>query len=87
MQPFYTYPQQYSPYQPYQMPYNQRQGQGQGNYQYQSQQPTNAPFTSFSGNPTPVVAYVNGVEGAKGYVLFPNQTAILFDSDDKAPPK
>lgn len=83
MQPFYTYPQQYSPYQPYQMPYNQRQGQGQGNYQYQSQQPTNAPFTSFSGNPTPVVAYVNGIEGAKGYVLFPNQTAILFDSDDK----
>ena len=83
MQPFYTYPQQYSTYQPYQTPYNPRQQQTQPSYQYQPQQPFTPPMSASNGNPQPIVAYVNGIEGAKGYVLFPNQTAVLFDSDDK----
>lgn len=40
-------------------------------------------MSASNGSPQPIVAYVNGIEGAKGYVLFPNQTAVLFDSDDK----
>lgn len=83
MQPFYTYPQQYSTYQPYQTPYNPRQQQTQPSYQYQPQQPFTPPMSASNGSPQPIVAYVNGIEGAKGYVLFPNQTAVLFDSDDK----
>lgn len=82
MQPFYTYP-QYNTYQPYQMPYNQRQGQGQGNYQYQPQQSFMTPMSASNSTPQTVVAYVNGIEGAKGYILYPNQMAILFDSDNK----
>ena len=83
MQPFYTYPQQYNTYQPYQTPYNPRQQQAQPSYQYLPQQPFTSPMSASNGNPQPIVAYVNGIEGAKGYVLFPNQTAVLFDSDDK----
>lgn len=83
MQPFYTYQPQYTSYQPYQMPYNQRQSQGQANYQYQTQQPPTMPYNSFNSTTPPIVAYVNGIEGAKGYVLYPNQMAILFDSDNK----
>lgn len=82
MQPFYTYP-QYNTYQPYQMPYNQRQGQGQGNHQYQPQQSFMPQMSASNSTPQTVVAYVNGIEGAKGYILYPNQMAILFDSDNK----
>lgn len=80
MQPYYN---GYQSYQPYQMPYNQRQPQGYPNYQYQPQAPTTAPMTAPNTATQHIVAYVNGIEGAKGYILFPNQTAILFDSDDK----
>lgn len=86
MQPFYNYqPTNYQPttYQPYQTQFNARQSQGQANYQYPSQQPFSTQMTNFGGNPQPIVAYVNGVEGAKGYILYPNQMAILFDSDNK----
>lgn len=77
MQPYYT------GYQPYQTPYNQRQPQSYPSYQYQSQVPTTTPMMSSNNAPQPIVAYVNGIEGAKGYILYPNQTAILFDSDNR----
>lgn len=77
MQPYYT------GYQPYQMPYNQRQPQSYPSYQYQPQTPITSPMTAPNPTPQHLVAYVNGIEGAKGYILYPNQTAILFDSDDK----
>lgn len=91
MQPFYNYqPNTYqsntyqpTTYQPYQTQFNARQGQGQANYQYPNQTPFTMQMTNFGGNSQPIVAYVNGVEGAKGYILYPNQTAILFDSDNK----
>lgn len=31
---------------------------------------------------TNTYAYVNGIEGAKGYQLYPNQTVLLMDSDN-----
>ena len=43
---------------------------GQNNYVLPQQQQLQNTF-----------AYVNGVEGAKGYLLAPNTQAVLFDSD------
>lgn len=80
MQPYYN---NYSAYQPYQSHYNQRQAQNYPSYQYQPQMPPTSPMMSPNNAPQPIVAYVNGIEGAKGYILYPNQTAILFDSDNK----
>jgi hypothetical protein len=73
----------YNSYQPYQTPYTQRQVQGYPNYQYQPQMPTTNPMMSSNNAPQPIVAYVNGIEGAKGYILYPKQSAISFDSDNR----
>lgn len=83
MQPYYNYQPYGANAQPYQTPYIQRQPVGQGNLQLQPQQPITAPQGAPNGSPQTIVAYVNGIEGAKGYILYPNQTAILFDSDNK----
>ena len=70
----FTNAQMYQPmqsvYNPYPNSYQQAQMYTQA-YQQQSQAPSNNGIT-----------FVNGIEGAKGYMLPPNNTVILMDSDN-----
>lgn len=68
-QPQYMQPNQtmgYQPYQPYQSPYATR-------LQQMEQQ--------MNQSSVPQMAWVNGIEGAKAYVLPPNNKIMLMDSD------
>ena len=64
--------------------------QQQYNGQMQTQQqmsPQNAPQQAYYQNPNPNpipmgMAYVNGVEGAKAFILPPNSSVLLMDSDN-----
>lgn len=64
--------------------------QQQYNSQMQTQQqmnPQNAPQQACYQNPNPNpipmgMAYVNGVEGAKAFILSPNTSILLMDSDN-----
>ena len=78
----------YSPYGSY--GYNTYPQQQSFNGQMQPQQqmsPQNAPQQAYYQNPTPNpipmgMAYVNGTEGAKAFILPPNSSALLMDSDN-----
>lgn len=50
---------------------------------YSSPQAPQAPFAPMSAQPqgNGSYAYINGIEGAKAFMVMPNQKVILFDSD------
>ena len=78
----------YSPYGSF--GYGSYPQQQQYNGQMQTQQqmsPQNAPQQAYYQNPNPNpipmgMAYVNGVEGAKAFILSPNTSILLMDSDN-----
>ena len=71
-----------NPYNPYIQPMPNQpiypQGYNFGPYQ---QQPIPQPTPM---NNKPVFDFVNGIEGAKSYVVAPNRTAILMDTENAA---
>ena len=78
----------YSPYGSYGYnSYLQQQYGNQVQQQPTQMNPQNAPQQAYYQNATPSLtpmgmAYVNGVEGAKAFILPPNSSVLLMDSDN-----
>lgn len=70
----------YPYYQPQPSFYGSQQQNPQG--QFIPQTPQNAPTSLFYGSNTGMgIEYVNGIEGAKAYIMQPNSVKWLMDSD------